>query len=161
MKTFLNSSVETNDDRISIDGYNLRRADHPIDSKRDGVCIYYKEHIPLVKRHDICTLDNCLVSEIRSQGKKCFLTCIYCFPSQSHDDFDDFYTKFDLLLRNINHEFPLYSIVTGDFNARCSRWWQNGITNSARQEIDSFTLSVGCKQIIDKSNHVVNNHVMH
>ena len=39
-ETFLNSSIQTNDDRISIDGYNLIRADHPSDSKREGVCIY-------------------------------------------------------------------------------------------------------------------------
>ena len=82
-ETFLNSSMETDDDRTSIDGYHLIRADHPGDSKRGGVCIYYKEHIPLIKRNDICTLDNCLVTEIRLQGEKCFLTCIYRSPSQS------------------------------------------------------------------------------
>ena len=157
METFLNSSIETNDDRISIDGYNLIRADHPSDSKRGGVCIYYKEHIPLIKRDDICTLDNCLVTEIRSQGEKCFLTCIYCSPSQSRDDFDNFCTKFDLLLRNINQEFLLCSIVTGDFHAHFPRWWQNDITNSAGQEIDSPTLSAGYKQIIDKPTHIINN----
>ena len=58
---------------ITINGYNLIRLDHPIDSKRGGVCIYYKEHIPLIKRDDICTLDNCLVTEIRSKGEKYFL----------------------------------------------------------------------------------------
>ena len=105
-ETFLNSSIETNDDRISIDEYNLIRADHPSDSKRGGVCIYYKEHIPLIKRDDICTLDNCLVTEIRSPGEKCFSTCICRSPSQSHDVFDDFCTKFDLLLK-INIRVPL------------------------------------------------------
>ena len=91
------------------------------------------------------------MTEIRSQDEKGFLTCIYCFQSQRHDEFDDFCTKLDLLLSNINHEFPLCSIVTRDFNARCSRWWQNDITNSAGQEIDSLTLSAGYKQIINKS----------
>ena len=117
----------TNYDRISIDGYNLIRADYTIDSKKSGVRIYYKEHIPLIKRDDICTLDTCLVTEIRSQGEKDFLTCIYCSPSQSPDEFDNFCTKFDLLLSNINQEFLLCSVVTGDFNACCSRWWQNDI----------------------------------
>ena len=115
--TFLNSFIETNDYRISIDGYNLIRADHTSDSKRVGVCIYYKEHISLIKRDDICTLDNGLVTEIRSQGEKCFLTCIYRSPSQGRDEFDDFCSKFDLLLSNINQEFLLCSIVAGDFNA--------------------------------------------
>ena len=51
----------------------------------------------------------------------------------------------------------LYVLVTGDFNARSSRWWQNDITNSTGQEIDSLTLSAGYKQMIDRPIHVINN----
>ena len=76
-KTFLNSSIDSSDTRILIDGYNLIRSDHPSDSKRGSVCMYYKEHISLIKRDDIYTLDNCLVTEICSQSEKYFLTCIY------------------------------------------------------------------------------------
>ena len=102
------------------------------------------------------SLDNCLVTEIRSQGEKCFLNCIYGSPSQSHDEFDDFCTKFDLLVNNINHEFPLCSIVTGDFSARYSRWWQNDITNSAGQEIFYKNgLSKSCDiKVLEKMNRM-------
>ena len=75
-ETFLNYSIQNDDESLKIDGYKLIRSDHPNDSKRGGVCTYYKEHIPLIKRDDLCTLDNCLVTEIRSQNEKCFLTCI-------------------------------------------------------------------------------------
>ena len=34
-------------------------------SKKGGVCVYYKEHIPLLRRYDLCTLSNCLVTKIR------------------------------------------------------------------------------------------------
>ena len=61
---------------------------------------------------DICTLDNCLVTEIRSQGEKCFLTCIHCSPSQTYNKSDDFCKKVDLFLSNKNHEFPSSLIVT-------------------------------------------------
>ena len=97
------------------------------------------------------------MTEIRSQGEKCFLTCVYRSPSQNHDEFEDFCTKFDLLMSNKNNEFPLYSVITGDFNARCSRWWKKDITNSTGQEINSLTSSAGYNQIIDKSTHVINN----
>ena len=76
-ETFLNCSIDSSDTRILIDRYNFIRLDHPSDSRRGGVCIYYIEHIPLIKQHYICTLDNCLVTEIRLQSEKCFLTCIY------------------------------------------------------------------------------------
>ena len=69
---FLNSSIQNDEDRIKIDGYNLIRSGHRSDYKKGGVCIYYKGHISLIKRDYICTLDNCLVTEIRSQNEKCF-----------------------------------------------------------------------------------------
>ena len=60
-EAFLNSSIDSSNTRILIDGYNLIRSDHRSDFKRLGVCIYYKEHIPLIKQ-----------DEIRSQSEKCF-----------------------------------------------------------------------------------------
>ena len=51
---------------------------------------------------------------------------------------------------------PLCSITTGDFNACCSKWWKNDITNLQGQELDSLTLSAGYNQIIDKPTHVIN-----
>ena len=89
--------------------------------KKGGLCIYYKEHIPPNLRDDINTLDNCLVTEIRSQNGKCFLTCIYYSPIQNKDEFNNFCTNFDILFNNINDELPLCLIVTGDCNAYCSR----------------------------------------
>ena len=43
------------------------------------------------------------------------------------------------------------------FNARCSRWWKNDITNLQGQVLDSPTLLAGYNQIIDKPTHVINN----
>ena len=74
-ETFLNFSIHNDDNRIKIDGYNLIRSDHSSDSKKGWVYIYYKEHISLIEWDYICTLDNCLVTEIHSQNEKCFLTC--------------------------------------------------------------------------------------
>ena len=44
-ETFLNSSFESNDKDLMIEGYNLIRSDHPSNTKRGGVCIYYKESL--------------------------------------------------------------------------------------------------------------------
>ena len=60
-------------------------------------------------------------------------------------------------MSHINNEFQLCLIITGEFNARCSRWWIDDITNSVGQGIDSLTSSAGYKQIIDKPTHVINN----
>ena len=106
-ETFLNSSIQNCDNIIKIDGCNLIRSGNPSDSKKVGVCISYKEHVSLTKRDHICTLDNYLVTEIRSQNEKCFLTCLYPSPRQSQDEFENFCIKFDILLSQINDELPI------------------------------------------------------
>ena len=42
-ETYLDSSVQSVDRDISINGYNLIRADQPSNNKRGGVCTYYCE----------------------------------------------------------------------------------------------------------------------
>ena len=36
----VDSSIENDDDRISIPGYNILRGDHLSNTKRGGICIY-------------------------------------------------------------------------------------------------------------------------
>ena len=66
-ETFLDSSIDK--DGISIPEYNLLRVEHPSNTKRGGVCIYYKDHLPIIKRNDMCQLHECLVTELRIGGK--------------------------------------------------------------------------------------------
>ena len=44
-ETFLDS--ETSDEVLEIEGYTLKRADHPDNIKRGGVYIYYKKSLPV------------------------------------------------------------------------------------------------------------------
>ena len=41
-ETFLNSSLQNDDDSLVLNGYKLVRAGNPSDLKRRGVCIYFK-----------------------------------------------------------------------------------------------------------------------
>ena len=52
-ETFLISSLDRDDDRLNIEGYNLIRSYDPSGQKNGGVWICYKEHIPLIRRHDL------------------------------------------------------------------------------------------------------------
>ena len=84
------------------------------------------------------------------------LTCLRCSPSQTQDEFENFYIKFDILLSQTNDKIPISSVVTGHFNARWPRWCRNDITNFAGKEIDFLTSSADYTQIIDKLTHVIN-----
>ena len=62
-ETFLNSYIQDDDDDLVLNGYKLVRADNPSDFKRDGVCIYFKESLP-VKVLNITNLHEGLVCEL-------------------------------------------------------------------------------------------------
>ena len=68
-ETFLNSSFESSDKDLMIEGYNLIRSDHPSNIKRGGVCIYFKESLA-VRIVSITSLTECLVCEVQYKTKK-------------------------------------------------------------------------------------------
>ena len=46
-ETYLDSSTTSDDDNLTISGYNLIRSNHPSNNKCGGICIYYKNVLPL------------------------------------------------------------------------------------------------------------------
>ena len=43
--------------------------------KRGGVCMHYKDYLPIIRRDDLCTLQECLLVEIKSWN--CFFICLF------------------------------------------------------------------------------------
>ena len=111
------------------------RADHHSNTKRGSVCIYYKDHLPIIKRNNLCQLHECLVPELRIGKKKCFFTCLYRSSSQTSEEFEDFCTDLNLFLSNINDLNPAFSAITGDFNARLPQWWALDKENNEGREL--------------------------
>ena len=54
-----------------------------------------------------------IVLVIRLASKKYFLTCLYRSASQNKDQFDEFFSRFNMLMLNINDEKALASITIG------------------------------------------------
>ena len=44
-ETYLDSTTALDDENLAITGYNLLRIDHVSNSKRGGVCVYYKSSL--------------------------------------------------------------------------------------------------------------------
>ena len=84
---------------------------------------------------------------------------MYHSPYQNHEEFENFCINFVLLLSNINNKLPICSIFPRQFNNCSSNWWENDITNSVGQELDSITSSAGYSQIVDKPTQIVNNSI--
>ena len=68
-ESFLDSSIEASDPNINIPGYNSLRYDHLSSTRREVVCMFYKDYLPVIRRDDLCPFTECIVTEIKL-GKK-------------------------------------------------------------------------------------------
>ena len=90
----------TSDSLLEIAGYILVCADHPNNIKSGGVCIYYKESLP-VRVISLLYLKEALLLEMTCSNKKVIVSVIYRSPSQNNSEFDLFLSNFEKLLSDI------------------------------------------------------------
>ena len=81
---------------------------------RGGVCIYYKESLP-VKIINLPYFKEALLLEMNYNKNKVIVSVIYHSPSQTNDEFGLFLSNLEKLFSNINKLKPSLSVVTGDF----------------------------------------------
>ena len=109
-ETYLDSSVQSVDRDISMNGYNLIRPDHPTDNKRDGICIYYCESLA-VSLVQINYLNECLLCEVYFNNKKDYIAVWFRSPSQNRLEFQTLFQtlkRFLVILKHLKaHEFIL------------------------------------------------------
>ena len=120
-----------------------------------GVCIYYKNYLPVIRRTDLSDLQECIVAEI-TVDKECFLTCLYRSPSQNDGELETFCSDLTFLLNNINEFQPSYSVLLGDFNAKHSNWCSTDKNNKAGIVLENVTSTAGYNQIINKPTYFTN-----
>ena len=127
-ETYLDPSIPTYNDNLHTDGYNLLRSDHPSNTKRRGVCIYYKNDLPL-RVINIKYLNECIVFDIKLGDKIFSYVVLYRSPSQSSDEFESFSKTLELTLDCVMKNTPYMMILLGDFNAKCTNWYKHDKTN--------------------------------
>ena len=155
-ETYLDSSFPLDDSNLILNGYNLIRADHPQNVKRGGVCIYYKDSLPL-RVLNVCPLSECLLIEVLYEKKKCIVASLYRSPSQNHEEFNSFLLDLEQLIETIYNLDPYLVLVLGDFNARLSSWSIDDLDSFEGRKIDELTSSYGLSQIISEPTHILPN----
>ena len=63
-ETYLSSETSPDDDNLEIPDYNIIRKGHPSNTKRGGVCVYYKNTLSF-KVINIKYLQKCITFEIK------------------------------------------------------------------------------------------------
>ena len=68
------------DSSFQLDEYKVIRADHPSNTKRGGICIYYNESLS-VRTLNLTNLNECIICEVSIQNCKGYNGGIYRSPS--------------------------------------------------------------------------------
>ena len=155
-ETFLNSDTLPNDNNLVIPGYTLVRCDHPTDSKRGGVCVYFKSILP-IKVLDINFFSESVNFELEIDEKMCSFLALYRSPSQTPDQFDEFMKNFEINLDYVANKNPFLIVVIGDFNAKSENWFKSSKTTHEGKAIESLTMQYGLSQLINEATFVSNN----
>ena len=81
-KTFLNADTAFDDDNLKIERYNIVSFDHPSNSRRGGVCIYYNQSLAL-EILDIKYFQEFIVFQVLIANKLRNFISLYRSPSQN------------------------------------------------------------------------------
>ena len=96
-ETYFNYSIESEDDDLRINGYKLIRMDHPLNTNRGGVCMYYKESL-VVKMINISDIQELLLCEVMIDNIRGCTALVYRTPSQNSLEFQHFLSGFEQFL---------------------------------------------------------------
>ena len=110
---YLDFSIPSDHVSLELGGYTLVRADHPNNVKRGGVCIYYKESLP-VRVINLPYLKEALLLKLNDQNKKIIISSLYRSPSQNSEEFESFLTNLNisnLTSTPVNHQFLSYWVI--------------------------------------------------
>ena len=155
-ETYLDSSTTSDDDNLAISGYNLIRSDHPSNNKRGGVCIYYKNFLPL-RVLGIQYLQECINFELNIGGKICNFISLYRSPSQTQDEFEKFIDNLELNLETLCQNNPFLIVLIGDLNAKSKNWYSHDKISHKGNEIENVTAQFGLQQLVKEPTHISNN----
>ena len=159
-ESFLNPNTKNED--LLIHGFSTvpLRSDcakantHP----QGGVCLYFKEHVPLKHRIDLQLIDECIVCEIKlDTNKKLFFVLVYRSPSQTPLETNQYFSSLETIICQIKKENPALIILTGDINARSPLIWSGESTeNLAGEKLAELITLESLSQIIEEPTHFAN-----
>ena len=148
-ETYLNSSITEDDDNLQIPGYDLIRSDHPSNSKRGGVAIYYKNFLPL-KLIDVNYFSESTLCQLQIGFNICNFISPYRPPSQTADNFDSFLNNLKLNLDAMTDNNSFLVVAIGDFNARSLSWCISDKSSYEGTKIDCLAAENDLKQVINE-----------
>ena len=134
----------------------MKRTDHLSEEKRGGLCIYYKNKLPL-KVLDKHILRECIDFEIKVENKLCKFIVLYPSPSQSQDTLESFIDNLELNTDAIAAKNSYLIGILGDLNAKLTTWCRSDKSLYEGSRIDGLVSNYGLQQLINEPTHRAGN----
>ena len=154
---------KTLDDELEIDGFSSipKRADcklsTPHSRPRGGVCLYFKESLPVKRRSDLELIDETICVEISLNRTKVLFLLSYRSPSQTPNEFQSYMHKLQTTFLKASSENPSIIVLAGDFNARSPLLWEHEMTQTAEGKDLADFCTLNClEQLIKEATHIPN-----
>ena len=129
------------------------QSDHPLTSKRGGVCIYYKNYLCL-RIISVNYLSECINFEVIIGNKICNFITLYRSPSQNQDDFQAFIDNLEINLQTLVQINSFLMVVFGDFNTKSKHWCSQDSTNFEGIIIENVTSQFSLSEIIKEATRI-------
>ena len=141
---------------ILIEGFSPDpiRADKADDTRNGGVCLYFREDLPIKSRPDIATVPETIVAEIKLNRKKIFFVLSYRHPNIPIPAFNDYVISLEKILEMINKENPSAIILSVDFNARSPLFWEGDRESREGEIFSEFLISNNMEELIKEPTHI-------
>ena len=136
-------TAEIANENILIEGFSPDpiRADKADDTRNGGVCLYFREDLPIKSRPDLAILPETIVAEIKIKRKKIFFLLSYRHPNIPIAEFRDYVSTLEKIYENINLEHPSATIICGDFNARSPLFWDKDTETREGEIFSNFLMT--------------------
>lgn len=123
-ETWLNSNIS--DEDVKISNYKVYRKDRSDDSGYGGVAIYVADHLLSERRVEIeVTGVEFVCIEVKNNGKSILVNTCYRPASNLSHIRKTFIDDFKNVIENMKMRNSDFMMITGDFNDRCSSWFDN------------------------------------
>ena len=154
VESALKTSIPNED--ILVEGFSPDpiRADKADDTRNGGVCLYFREDLPIKSRNDLAIIPETVVAEIKLSRKKIFFILSYRHPNIPMAEFIDYVKSLESMLETIRKEKPSAIILSGDFNSRSPFFWEGDTENREGDIFSKFLIDQNLDELINEPTHI-------
>ena len=149
----LNENISNEDIFINVFSPDSLRSDKSSTTKNGGVCLYFKESLPIKERPDLEILPETIVAEIKLNRKKCLLFS-HTVTKLPNKEFVEYLHSLEKIYESIRKENPSVSVICGDFNSRSPLFWEDDSDTSKGRLFNNFLISNQLDQLISEPTHI-------